>query len=88
MLLARQTLDVLEVQPTDYATLAANETEEVEETASINILQISAIGSFVRLYLGREQRDIMASFQAILACMESASEMFQDRQKKMNNYLH
>jgi hypothetical protein len=85
MLLARQTLYVLEVQPTDYATLAAN---EAEESASINILQVSAIGSFVRLYLGGEQRDIMASFQAILACMESASEMFQDRQKKMNNYLH
>lgn len=82
MLLARQTLYVLEVQPTDYATLVANEAEEAEETASINILQVSAIGSFVRLYLGGEQRDIMASFPAILACMESASEMFQDRKKK------
>jgi hypothetical protein len=37
MLVTRQTLYVLEVQPTDYATLAAN---EAEEAASINILQI------------------------------------------------
>ncbi len=68
MLLAGETLYVLEVQPAAYAALAAN---EAEKAALINILQVSAIGSFGRLYLGGEERDIIAGSQAILASMES-----------------
>ncbi len=68
MLLAGQTLYVLEVQPAAYAALAAN---EAEKAALINILQVSAIGSFGRLYLGGEERDIIAGSQAILASLES-----------------
>ncbi len=68
MLLAGQTLYVLEVQPAAYAALAAN---EAEKAALINILQVSAIGSFGRLYLGGEERDIMAGSQAALASIEN-----------------
>lgn len=68
MLLAGETLYVLEVQPAAYAALAAN---EAEKAALINILQVSAIGSFGRLYLGGEERDIIAGSQAILASLES-----------------
>ena len=68
MLLAGQTLYVLEVQPAAYAALAAN---EAEKAALINILQVSAIGSFGRLYLGGEERDIIAGSQAIIAALES-----------------
>ncbi|HAC64744.1 MAG TPA: hypothetical protein DCF68_14715 [Cyanothece sp. UBA12306] len=68
MILAGQTLYVLEVQPAAYAALAAN---EAEKAALINILQVSAIGSFGRLYLGGEERDIIAGAQAILAAMEN-----------------
>ena len=63
MLLAGQTLFVLEVQPAAYAALAAN---EAEKAASINILQVSAIGSFGRLYLGGQEQDIMAGSNAAL----------------------
>jgi len=63
MLLAGQTLFVLEVQPAGYAALAAN---EAEKAASINILQVSAIGSFGRLYLGGQEQDIMAGSNAAL----------------------
>jgi hypothetical protein len=69
MILAGQTLYVLEVEPAAYASLAAN---EAEKAALINILQISSVGSFGRLYLGGEERDIMAGSQAALAAMESA----------------
>jgi len=69
MLLAGQTLYVFEVEPAAYAALAAN---EAEKAASINILQISAVGSFGRLYLGGEERDILAAQRAVLAAMESA----------------
>lgn len=68
MILAGQTLYVLEVEPAAYAALAAN---EAEKAASINILQISAIGSFGRLYLGGEERDILAAARALLTALEN-----------------
>lgn len=68
MILAGQTLYVLEVQPAAYAALAANESEKA---ALINILQVSAIGSFGRLYLGGEERDIIAASRAALAAIEN-----------------
>ncbi len=68
MLLAGQTLYVFEVQPAAYAALAAN---EAEKAALINILQIQAVGSFGRLYLGGEERDIMAAVKAVLSAMEN-----------------
>jgi len=70
MILANQTLYVLEVQPAAYAALAAN---EAEKAASINILQVSAIGSFGRLYLGGEERDILAAVQAVESVLASVS---------------
>ncbi|MBD2043321.1 hypothetical protein [Microcoleus sp. FACHB-672] len=68
MILAGQTLYVLEVQPAAYAALAAN---EAEKAALINILEIQAVGSFGRLYLGGEERDIMAGSQAAVAAIEN-----------------
>lgn len=70
MILAGQSLYVLEVQPAAYAALAAN---EAEKSALINILQIQAVGSFGRLYLGGEERDILAGSKAALAAMESVA---------------
>ncbi|ACK71496.1 microcompartments protein [Gloeothece citriformis PCC 7424] len=69
MILAGQTLYVLEVQPAAYAALAAN---EAEKAALINILQVSAVGSFGRVYLGGEERDIIAGSGAALAAIENA----------------
>ncbi|MBW4418832.1 MAG: hypothetical protein KME13_06335 [Myxacorys californica WJT36-NPBG1] len=68
MILAGQTLYVFEVEPAAYAALAAN---EAEKAALINILQISAVGSFGRLYLGGEERDIAAASRAVVEVMES-----------------
>jgi hypothetical protein len=68
MILAGQTLYVLEVEPAAYAALAAN---EAEKSASINILQISAVGAFGRLYLGGSEQDIKAAEQGILSALES-----------------
>lgn len=70
MLLAGQALYVMEVQPAAYAALAAN---EAEKAAYINILQVSAIGSFGRLYLGGAERDIKTAAAAVLAAMENVS---------------
>ncbi|MGF1536414.1 MAG: hypothetical protein ACFB4J_08030 [Elainellaceae cyanobacterium] len=68
MIVAGQTLYVLEVQPAAWAALAAN---EAEKAALINILRISAVGSFGRLYLGGEEQDILAASRACLAAMEN-----------------
>lgn len=68
MILAGQTLYVLEVQPAAYAALAAN---QAEKAALINILEIQAVGSFGRLYLGGAERDIQAGSSAALAAIEN-----------------
>ncbi|MGD1902138.1 MAG: hypothetical protein ACFB9N_07850 [Geitlerinemataceae cyanobacterium] len=70
MILSSETLYVLEVVPAAFAALAAN---EAEKAASINILQVTAVGSFGRLYLGGEERDILAAQRAIEAVLGSIS---------------
>lgn len=68
MILAGQTLYVLEVQPAAYAALAAN---EAEKAALVNILDVLAVGSFGRLYLGGQEQDILAGSKAALAAIEN-----------------
>lgn len=68
MILAGQTLYVLEVEPAAYAALAAN---EAEKAAAINILDVHAVGSFGRLYLGGEERDILAAASGALTAIEN-----------------
>ena len=70
MLLAGQTLYVLEVEPAAYAALAAN---EAEKAANINILEVRAYGSFGRVYLGGEEQDIMAGYGAAVAAIEGVA---------------
>jgi len=68
MILAGQTLYVLEVQPAAYAALAAN---EAEKAALINILDVHAVGSFGRLYLGGQEQDILAGSRAAVYAIEN-----------------
>jgi hypothetical protein len=68
MILAGQTLFVLEVEPAAYIALAAN---EAEKAANINILEVLPFGSFGRMYLGGEERDIMVSYSASIAVVEN-----------------
>ena len=51
----------MEVAPAGYAALAAN---EAEKAADINILEVRAFGSFGRIYLGGEERDIDVAYRA------------------------
>lgn len=67
MILAGQTMYVLEVEPAAYAALAAN---EAEKAADINILEVQAFGSFGRVYLGGDEQDIMAGYGAAVAAIE------------------
>ena len=61
---------MLELEPAAYAALAAN---EAEKHASINILEVRAFGSFGRIYLGGEERDIIAGSGAAVAAIEAVT---------------
>jgi ethanolamine utilization microcompartment shell protein EutS len=61
MILPGQSLYVMEVAPAGYAAIAAN---EAEKAARINILEVRAFGSFGRVYLGGEERDIDIGYRA------------------------
>jgi hypothetical protein len=70
MILAGQTLYIMEVEPAGYAALAAN---EAEKAAEINILEVRTFGSFGRLYLGGEERDIEVGYRAAVAAIEGVT---------------
>lgn len=67
MLLAGQTLYVLEVEPAPYAALAAN---EAEKASGINVLEVRSHGSFGRVYLGGEESDVDVGWRAAVASIE------------------
>jgi hypothetical protein len=70
MIIPGHTLYVLECEPAAYAALAAN---EAEKSANIDILEVRAFGSFGRIYLGGEERDIDVGYRAAVAAIESIS---------------
>jgi len=68
MLIPGQTLYIMEVSPAGYAALAAN---EAEKAAEINIIEVRPFGTYGRVYLGGEERDIMAGYGAAVEAIES-----------------
>ncbi len=70
MILAGQTLFVLEVVPAAYAALAAN---EAEKAANINILDVRAVGSFGRVYIGGEERDVVVAHEAATQAIKAVT---------------
>ncbi len=68
MILSGQTLFVLECEPAAYAALAAN---EAEKAAEINILEVRAVGSFGRIYIGGEESDVEVAQEAAVTALES-----------------
>jgi ethanolamine utilization microcompartment shell protein EutS len=70
MIIPGETLFILEVQPAAYAALAAN---EAEKAADINILEVRAFGSFGRIYLGGEERDIDVGWRAAVNAIEGVT---------------
>lgn len=70
MILPEQTLYIMECVPAAYSALAAN---EAEKAAEINILEVRSFGSFGRLYLGGEERDIEVGHRAAVAAIEGVT---------------
>lgn len=70
MILAGESLFILECEPAAYAALAAN---EAEKAARINILEVRAFGSFGRLYLGGADKDIDVAAPAARRAIEAVT---------------
>jgi hypothetical protein len=76
MILAGQSLFIMETEPAAYAALAAN---EAEKAAEINILEVRAFGSFGRVYLGGEDRDIDVAAPAAEKAIHAVSGRVVDK---------
>jgi hypothetical protein len=68
MLVAGESLFIMEVEPAGYAAFAAN---EAEKAAEINVVDVRMTGAFGRVYLGGEQRDIDVASVAATKAIES-----------------
>ncbi len=68
MLVAGETLFILECAPAAYINLAAN---EAEKYANIKIIHISSVGRFGRMWLSGTEAEILAAKQAAVQALES-----------------
>src|SRR5436190_1162973 len=70
MILPGHTLLTMECGPAAYAAFAAN---EAEKAANINILEIRAFGSFGRLYIGGDEKDVDVAAKAAEQAINSVT---------------
>lgn len=68
MLVAGQTLLVLEVAPAAYITLAAN---EAEKAAAVSLNHFSSVGRFGRLWMAGTEADVLAARDAAVGAIEA-----------------
>jgi hypothetical protein len=70
MILPGHTLLTIECGPAAYAAFAAN---EAEKAANINILEIRAFGSFGRIYIGGDEKDVDVAAKAAEQAINSVT---------------
>ena len=75
MIMAEQTLYILEVYPAGYAALAAN---EAEKAANVFLIHIQPFGAFGRLYLAGSEAEVDAAAQAARAALDAVKGKKQD----------
>jgi hypothetical protein len=68
MLVAGQTMLVVEVAPAAYINLAAN---EAEKAAPVNLMHITSVGRFGRLWMAGREADILAAQEAAVGSIEA-----------------
>jgi hypothetical protein len=68
MLLAGQTVFILETQPALYAVLAAN---EAEKASRVTLVDIRPFGNYGRLYLAGEEADVVVGSEAAIGALEA-----------------
>lgn len=70
MIVAGETLLVLEVEPAAYITLAAN---EAEKAAPVSLNHFSSVGVFGRLWMSGTESSVRAARDAAVAAIEAVS---------------
>ena len=70
MIVPGETLYVLECALAGYAAIAAN---EAEKAANIKVLEVRAFGSFGRVYLGGEEKDVDVAWRAAEEALRTIS---------------
>jgi hypothetical protein len=70
MIMAGQTLYILEVFPAAYAALAAN---EAEKAANIHLMEVVTFGAFGRMWLGGTEAEIKAAVEAAEGALKKLS---------------
>ena len=67
MLVAGQTMLVLECTPAAYINLAAN---EAEKAADVNLMHVASVGVYGRLWMAGTESNILAARNAAVAALE------------------
>jgi hypothetical protein len=70
MIVAGQSLYILEVHPAAYAALAAN---EAEKASPVHLLEVITFGAFGRLWLGGGEAEILEARQAAQGALSKVS---------------
>ncbi|MGI4895328.1 MAG: BMC domain-containing protein [Janthinobacterium lividum] len=68
LLLAGQSLFVLEVTPAAYVAVAAN---EAEKAANITVIELRAVGRFGRMFLAGTESEVQSARDAAVAALEN-----------------
>jgi hypothetical protein len=68
MIVAGETMLVLEVAPAAYINLAAN---EAEKRANVKLIHISSVGRFGRMWMSGTESEMMTARAAAVAAMEN-----------------
>ena len=68
MLVAGETMLVLECAPAAYINIACN---EAEKTASIKLIHVSSVGRFGRMWLSGSEAEIMTARDAAIRALEN-----------------
>ncbi|HLL22743.1 MAG TPA: BMC domain-containing protein [Kofleriaceae bacterium] len=70
MIMAGQTLYILEVFPAAYAALAAN---EAEKAANVHLMEVVTFGAFGRMWLGGSEAEVKVAVEAAEGALKKVS---------------
>jgi ethanolamine utilization microcompartment shell protein EutL len=63
-----QTLGILECSPAAYSAVAAN---EAEKAASINLVEVRAVGRYGRFFMSGSEAEVSSAMEAAVAALEA-----------------
>lgn len=63
-----QTLGIIEVAPAAYSSIAAN---EAEKAASINVVEVRAVGRYGRFFMSGGEAEVAAAMEGAVAALEA-----------------